>query len=388
MLRCPTAAGPISRGTHLARLASGWSECVGCPHAGDLTGAAPALRRRLERRTLNEGQDPFGGIAGADFTPTVAATLAARFAATLPPRSTVLLARDERPAHVHFFGPVAAALRNAGCDVLHLGEALEPAVRFAVRSTEAAGGVWLAAPDRPIGHGGFEAIGPGGRPLADAEREAVATAEPRVDRVAGVDRPCAAAAEHEATLWPAFRTLSALRITLASPSAAVRERFERLFAALPDDLRTAPLPTDSDAGVTRETMRESGGDIRLFVDSRSARCRAFDVDGALIPWAETVRTLAADAVRGAGQRAGVPTIAVAGELIDEVRLKIAAAGGRVRETEDAPAALWSTVEDGCSLAVGTNGEAVFATPHGPAADAAFTLAALLRSSSGNDARGD
>ncbi|MFH5804186.1 hypothetical protein [Alienimonas sp. DA493] len=378
MLRCPTAAAPISRGTHLARLASGWAGCVGCPHVGDLEGASPALRRRLERRPGGERPDPFGGVAGADFLPEHAATLAARFAATLPPRAAVVLGRDERATHAPFLPAVAAALRQAGCDVLHLGEALEPAMRFAVRKTGAAAGLWLAAPDRPAGHAGLIPVAAGGRPLRADESAALLNETPRIERRSGAEHPCGAAAEHEASLWPAFRTLSALRITLASPSRAVRARFARLFSALPDDLRAVDLPPNADAAALRETMRESRGDIRLTVDSSSARCRTFAPDGEPVPWQDTVRTLAADAVRRAPKKPNAPTVAVAAELADELRLKIAAAGGRVREVEDAPAALWTAVEEGCVLAAGTAGRVIFAAPHGPAADAALTLAALLR----------
>ncbi|QDT17775.1 phosphohexomutase domain-containing protein [Alienimonas californiensis] len=379
MLRCPTAAAPISRGTHLARLASGWAECAGCPHAAELAGASPTLRRRLERRPRGERPDPFGGVAGADFSPEEAGALAARFAATLPPRAAVVLGRDERATHAPFLPVVAAVLRHAGCDVLHLGEALEPTIRFAVRKTGAAGGLWLAAPDRPAGHAGLIPLAAGGRPLTDAEAAAVLSNEPRIDRQTGIERGCGAAAEHEASLWPAFRTLSALRIRLASPSTAVRTRFDRLFAALPDDLRTVAVSPDAHSGDLLETMRESLGDIRLFVDSSSARCREFAADGTPVPWTETVRTLAADAVRRASKKPAAPTVALAAELADDLRLKIAAAGGRVREVEDTPAALWTAVEDGCTLAAGTADRAVFATPHGPAADAALVLAALLRS---------
>ena len=377
MLRCPDAT-PVSRGTHLARLAAGWAGCVGCPHADDLTDAPPALRRRLGRRGPAEPRDPTGGVAGAEFAPAVAAGLAARFAASLPARASVVLGRDERPVQAAFVPAVAAALREAGCDVLHLGTVLQPTVQFAVRQTGAGGGLWLAAPDRPAGHAGLIPFGAGGRPWGEEERSALPAASPRRDPHAGRDRACDAGAEHETSLWPAFRTLSALRVTLASPSAAVRERFDRLFAALPDELETLQLPSDSDSGVTREAMRESAGDIRLSVDSSSARCREFAPSGEPVPWAGTVRTLAADAVRRAADRANPPTVAVAAALADELRLKIAAAGGRVREVADRPVALWDAVDDGCVLAAGTGGRTVFATPHGPAADAALVLAGLLR----------
>ena len=63
---------------------------------------------------------------------------------------------------------------------------------------------------------------------------------------------------------------------------------------------------------------------------------------------------------------------------DRLRLKIAAAGGRVREIADHPAALWAAAADGTALAADGAGRAVFAAPHGPAADAIRVLAALLR----------
>ncbi len=382
MLRCPTAAAPVSRGTHLARLASGWTDCARCPHAADLAGAAPALRRRLERAAHRDRPDPFGGVAGGDFTPAHAANLAARFAATLPRRSAVVLARDERATHLPFLAPVAAALRNAGCDVLHVGAALEPEVRFAVRSAGAAGGLWIAAPDRPDGHGGVIPIGSGGRPLTLEATATLLNTPPRTDRIVGQDRVCEAAEEYETTLWPAFRTLSAVRITLASPSAAVRARFERLFASLPDDLCSVPVRRDASNEAVWETMAESRGDICLHVDASCSACTAFRSDGEPISWAETVRTLATDAVQRSPKRPDAPTVAVVSDLADGVRLKIAAAGGRLREVEDDPAApcaaLWDAVESGCVFAAGTNGRAIFRTPHGPSADAALTLAALLR----------
>ena len=385
MLRCPDSAA-VSRGTHLARLAAGWAGCAGCPHATDLTDAPTALRRRLERRAPAVARDPTGGVAGADFTPAVAADLAGRFAASMPARARVVLGRDERRVHEAFISAVAAALREAGCDVLHLGPALQPTVQFAVRQSGAGGGLWLAAPDRPAGHAGLIPFGAGGRPWGEEERAALPAATARRDPVAGRDRTCGAAAEHETSLWPAFRTLSALRVTLESPSAAVRERFDRLFAALPDELETLDSSVDSAPGVIRETMGESAGDVRLSVDSSSARCREFAPSGEPVSWAGTVRTLAADAVRRAANRANPPTVAVAAALADELRLKIAAAGGRVREVEDRPEALWDAVADGCALAAGTGGRIVFATPHGPAADAALALAALLRAAANGSAR--
>ena len=379
MLRCPTAAAPVSRGTHLARLAGGWKDCAGCPHAGDLAGAPPALRRRLARRP-GERADPWGGVAGAGFGPADAAGLAARFAATLPPRAQVLLATDERPAHAHFAPAVAAALRNAGCDVRRLGPSLEPAVRFLVRSGGSAGGLWLAAPDRPVGHAGLIPVGPGGRPLTGQEREAIAAAAPRVGRTTGDERACDPG-DYEASLWPAFRTLSALTISVASPSAAALARLERLFAALPDDLRAVPVPPAAALSEVGDSLKESGSDVRLLIDSFGTRCREFAPGGEPVPWVETVRTLAADAVRRAPKLGEPPTVAVAEALADELRLKLAAAGGRVRAVPDEPAALWDAVERGAVLAAGSGGRAVFATPHGPATDAALTLAALLRAAS-------
>ena len=370
MLRCPTAAAPVDRGTHLARLAAGWPACAACEHRVDLTGAPPGLRRRLERRA--PAPDPLaepgphgviGGTAGGDFTPGVAADLAARFAATLPERAAVVLARDERPAHRAFAGPVAAALRTAGCDVRHLGEATDPAVRFAVRAAGAAGGLFLAAPDRPETHAGLIPIGPGGRPLTDEQRTTFAAAAPRVARTSGSDRPCGAGADYEASLWPAFRTLSARKVAVVCPSPLVRGRLDRLFAALPDELRTIDSPP-----------RESWGDICLSIDSAGVRCRE-SAGSRPVPWAGTVRALAADAARTAGRGAAV---AVPGDLADALRLKVAAAGGRVREVDPHPAALWDAVEDGAALAADGAGRAVFATPDGPAADGVLVLAALLR----------
>ena len=382
---CPGAAAPVSRGTHLARLAGGWAACGGCPHRHDHAGAPPALARVLARRV--PPPDPFadpgphgvvGGVAGAGFDADTAARLAAAFAATLPAggaKPAVVLGRDDRPAHRVLLHPVAAALRAGGCDVLHLGEATDPAVRFSVREHGAAGGLWLAAPDRPVTRGGLVASQAGGMPPAwDAWREKFLAGEKRGSRTAGTARPTDAAA-YDRSLWPAFRTLSAKAVAVACSSPAVRARLERLFATLPDDLH---LTADPDPAALAGLVRETGSHVGLHVDAAGVRCRAVGPSGEPEPWAETAAKLAAAALSSHLDRSEPATVAVTAAAPDRLRLKIAAAGGRVREVADDPAALRQAVEDGAALAVGGEGFAVFATPHGPTADGVRVLAGLLR----------
>ncbi|MEM9703162.1 MAG: hypothetical protein AAF907_12035 [Planctomycetota bacterium] len=378
MHRRLTAAAPISRGTHLARLAAGWRGESDSAHGASFAAAPPSLRRRLARRSNGENGDRWTGIAGAGFDRSRVSELAARFAATLPQRATVVLARDERPAHAALLPAAAEALRRAGSNVLHLGEALEPAVRFAVRSEQADGALWLAAPNFAASAAGLRVIGPGGRPLTSGEQAGVLSRSPRVDRHFGAERPCGAAAEYDASLWPAFRTLTALRITLASPSRAVQTAFERLFAVLPDDLQTVAVPHNATDEQIGERLAPRPADLRFYVDGAGVRCRVFDAVGSERPWAAVIRDLAADAVPQRRRPASVPEIAVADRLADSLRLKIAAIGGRVTAVADEPAALWAAVDEGCALAVGSDGFAVFPTPHGPSADAARVCAALMR----------
>ena len=387
--RCPGAAAEVSRGTHLARLAAGWAGCGGCDLRHDLAGAPPGLARRLRRRA--DPADPFaepgphgaiGGVAGAGFSAAVAGRVAAAFAAGFPAggaNPVVVLARDERPAHRALADRVAAALRAGGCDVRHLGLATDPAVRFAVREHAAAGGLWLAAPDRPATHAGIVPVAAGGGPLAGEQRERLranfAAAATRPVRAAGTDAAADAAA-YDRSLWPAFRTLSARTAAVACGSAAVRDRLGRLFAALPDELHVS---ADADPAAFAAFVREAGAGFGLHVDAAGVRCRAFAADGSPVPWAETVAALAADALgrhRDATGETG--TVALAAGAADRLRLRVAAAGGRVREVADDPAALWEAVETGAALAADGAGRAVFATPHGPSADAVRVLAGLLR----------
>ena len=383
-LLCPGSAAPVSRGTHLARLAGGWAACGGCPHRHDHRGAPPALVRTLARRT--PPPDPFGGggphgviggVAGAAFDAATAARLAVAFASTLPAEGTpaVVLARDHRPAHRALLPAVAAALRVGGCDVLHLGETTLPAVSFAVREHAAAGGLWLAAPGRPATHGGVVPLAAGGGPLTDAARAALRTAfldgATRRSRTSGTDRGITHDA-YDRSLWPAFRTLSARTVAVACGSPAVRDRLTRLFATLPDELHVT-----ASAATLPNMVRETNADFGLRIEEAGVGCELSGADGESTPWVETAARLAAGTLAGRDRGEEPPVVALTAAAPHGLRLKVAAAGGRVREVAGDPASLWAAVEGGAALALGDEGVVVFATPHGPSADAVRVLAGLL-----------
>ena len=382
---CPSAAAPISRGTHLARLASGWAGCETCERRDDHVGASPALAKRLGRRA--GAFDPFdeaagwaGGVAGREVTPRTLARLVAAFADGLDRERgvpAVVLATDGRPAHRTLCAAAETALRRAGCDVLPLGAETDAAVRFAVRTEGAAGGLHLSAAGRPATHAGIVPIAAGGgflspdawKSLREAWERETTTAAPRsLGRVRVTD----AAADYERTLWPAFRTLSARRVTVAGAEGPLAARLARLFAALPDDLRlTAAPPEPGVCGSQHAAAGESGGDIFLAVDADGLRTPGAAEPAALVE-------LAADAL-AAG--VGDGTVALTPALANAVRLRLATRGGRVREVEERPAAPWDAVAAGATLAASADGLIVWQTPHGPSVDPVRVVAGLLRTQS-------
>lgn len=80
------------------------------------------------------------GIVGETLDPRLLTNFAQAFGTLVGPK-TVLVSRDTRPSGPMVSSCVAAGLLATGCEVLDLGVCPTPAMQWAVKSTEAAGGI-------------------------------------------------------------------------------------------------------------------------------------------------------------------------------------------------------------------------------------------------------
>src|SRR5436190_15744775 len=105
------------------------------------------------------------GIVGAGLTAEAAARFAAAYGSTVAGRR-VILSRDGRPSGEMLRHAVLAGLLGAGCTVEDVGIAPTPTCGFAVRQSNAAGGIQITASHNPAPWNGLKMFGPDGAVLA------------------------------------------------------------------------------------------------------------------------------------------------------------------------------------------------------------------------------
>ncbi len=90
------------------------------------------------------------GVVGESLDPRLLTNFAQAFGTFVGP-SRVLVSQDTRPSGQMVASCVAAGLLATGCDVVHVGICPTPALQWAVRSTDAAGGIAVSG-----GHNAME----------------------------------------------------------------------------------------------------------------------------------------------------------------------------------------------------------------------------------------
>ena len=156
--RCPGEAYSISRAVHLGRLADFYPACRECPRRDDTLGLSARTVRRVSEAHATSPQRPRSAAEGSeafainDLSPPKARTIAIEFV------RNVLISRSEMCTLPIIFGSdgrlvtaaVAAAMiegiRWTGCEAIDLGPVSVPCLATALRSSSAAGGIYLGNP--------------------------------------------------------------------------------------------------------------------------------------------------------------------------------------------------------------------------------------------------
>jgi len=124
----------------------------------------------LTPRQLKIGVSGVRGVVGDAMTPELAVNFACAFG-TYCGGGTVVVGRDTRPSSSMFHSAVISALISTGADILDLGVCTTPAVAYAVRSREAAGGISITGSHNDVRWNALKFIGPEGSLLNAANSE-------------------------------------------------------------------------------------------------------------------------------------------------------------------------------------------------------------------------
>ena len=120
------------------------------------------------------------GRVGRDLDEGVARRIGRAFAAVLAP-GQVVVGRDARASSPALAAALAEGLQAGGADVADIGLCGTEEVYFATAHLGAGGGIMVTASHNPIDWNGMKLVGPGSRPLDEAEfaalREAAASGE-------------------------------------------------------------------------------------------------------------------------------------------------------------------------------------------------------------------
>lgn len=256
------------------------------------------------------------GKVGIDLDAAFASRLGRAVAARLAPAS-VVVGRDVRESSPALAAALAEGLAKAGVEVLDLGLCGTEEVYFATDHLGAGAGIMVTASHNPVEYNGFKLIGPGARPLTDAEfrgieeqttvppeqdlgspqgtRQPVDTRQAYVEKVLSFIDPAALAS---------FRLVANAGNGAAGPTfdaiaEALSERGARLDIArvhhqpdgrFPNGVPNPLLPENHAA--TGDVVRACQADFGVAWDGDFDRCFFFDETGAAVPGEYVVGLLA------------------------------------------------------------------------------------------------
>jgi phosphomannomutase len=256
------------------------------------------------------------GKIDVDIDPDFAFCLGRAIATCLNPE-TVVIGRDARESSPDLAAALAHGLTTEGVRVRDLGLCGTEEVYFGTDHLGAGAGVMVTASHNPIEYNGFKLIGPGARPLTDAEFreiEHLVTA-PRStddDRRAGHIEPTnlRAAYVERVLSFIDCTALAPLRLVANSGNGAAGPTFDAIAAALaargakldicrvnhtpdgsfPNGIPNPLLPENHAA--TGDAVRASWADFGVAWDGDFDRCFFFDETGAAVPGEYVVGLLA------------------------------------------------------------------------------------------------
>ena len=256
------------------------------------------------------------GKVGTELDPDFAFRLGRAVAICLAP-GLVVIGRDVRESSPVLASALAQGLAIEGVDVRDLGLCGTEEVYFATDHLGAGAGIMVTASHNPVEYNGFKLIGPGARPLTDAEFrsiEAVVAAPPALhaETAAGTIEPVDLRRAYVdrvlSFIDPAV--LAPLRFVANAGNGAAGPTFDAIAAALvargaeididrvnhtpdssfPNGVPNPLLPENHAA--TGDAVRALGADFGVAWDGDFDRCFFFDETGAAVPGEYVVGLLA------------------------------------------------------------------------------------------------
>jgi phosphomannomutase len=256
------------------------------------------------------------GRIGHDLDEGVAARIARGIVAVLRP-ARVVLGRDGRASSPALSDAMAQAFSGAGVAVSDIGQAGTEEVYFATAHLGADAGIEVTASHNPIDYNGMKIVGPGSRPLSDAEFAAIRAA---AEADSGPNGPGSAPVELVDTR-PAYAAhvagfvdagaLKPLKVVVNAGNGVAGAAFDAIRSVLAargarlDVIRLhhAPDPTfpngipnpllPENRPVTAEAVRAAGADMGVAWDGDFDRCFLFDERGDFVDGEHVVGLLAA-----------------------------------------------------------------------------------------------
>ncbi|TAG13410.1 MAG: phosphomannomutase, partial [Rhodobacterales bacterium] len=256
------------------------------------------------------------GKVGIELDPDFAFRLGRAVAVCLAP-GKVVIGRDVRESSPELAAALAYGLSAGGVEVLNLGLCGTEEVYFATDNLAAGAGIMVTASHNPIEYNGFKLIGPGARPLTDAEFRAIEAfmacpMQPGSQVPAGIVMPVDLRQAYVdrvlSFIDPA--ALAPMRIVVNAGNGAAGPTFDAIASAMadrgarldiirvhhtpdgrfPNGIPNPLLPENHAA--TGDHVRASGADFGVAWDGDFDRCFFFDAAGVAVPGEYVVGLLA------------------------------------------------------------------------------------------------
>lgn len=268
-----------------------------------------------QRPTCFKAYDVRGRIGDNIDTATVE-RIGYAFASIMKP-GTVVVGHDCRTTSPTFAAAVSKGLSRGGADVLDIGMAGTEEVYFATAHFGAGGGIEITASHNPIDYNGLKLVGPGSRPLTEAEFDEIATLSgadiPSTERPLGaISSVCArdAYSKHLAAMIDPNQ-IAPCKIVVNAGSGVAGPAFDAIFKKLaasgafiqavrinhmPDGTFPKGIPNPllpENRAETAEMVKQSKADIGIAWDGDFDRCFFFDETGAFVDGEYVVGLLAA-----------------------------------------------------------------------------------------------
>lgn len=257
------------------------------------------------------------GMVGVDLDENIARRIGHAFARVMQP-GTVVIGRDCRTSSAALQAALIEGLKTLGCHVIDIGLAGTEEVYFATEHFDAGGGIEVTASHNPINYNGMKLVGPGSRPLTDAEFRAVRAEAEKDAPTVTAGRPRGTVrrasvrriyARHLTDMVDA-RALAPLRVVVNAGNGVAGAAFDSIATELasrgapvnfirvnhePDGRFPQGIPNPlmpENRGQTAEIVVRENADFGVAWDGDFDRCFFFDETGAFVDGEHVVALLA------------------------------------------------------------------------------------------------